>query len=282
MTKKIAWVTDTAALLNEDFIKEHNIHVLPLSVVFEDGVLRETVDMTQDEFYDKLRKTKAHPKTSQPAIGEMVSLYEKLKEDGYTCAIAVHTSSQLSGTYQSSIAAGEMANFKVYSIDSKIGSYPMMKMIEYGQKLIKEGQDVEYVVKKIQDVTDQTALSFIPSSLSQLHKSGRVTGTQAFLSNLLNIKLVISFDNGKVEMKEKVRTFCKAKKYVTDQFREEMQKNPMEEVAIIHCNNEKEATGWKADLQEEFPNLNTLVLPLSAAVGVHAGEGTTGLSWVTF
>ncbi|WP_397538968.1 DegV family protein [Rummeliibacillus pycnus] len=282
MTKKIAWVTDTAALLDEVFIKEHNIHVLPLSVVFEDGSLRETVDMTQDEFYDKLRKTKAHPKTSQPAIGEMVSLYEKLKEDEFDCAIAIHTSSQLSGTYQSSIAAGEMANFKVYSIDSKIGSYPIMKMIEYGQKLIKEGQDVESVVEKIQDATDQTALSFIPSNLSQLHKSGRVTGTQALLSNLLCIKLVISFDNGKVEMKEKVRTFCKAKKYVTDQFRQEMQKNPMKEVAIIHCNNEKEATCWKVDLQEEFPNLNILVLPLSAAVGVHAGEGTTGLSWVTF
>ena len=51
---------------------------------------KETVDMTQEEFYDKLRATKVHPKTSQPAIGEMVALYEKLQEQGYDCAIALH------------------------------------------------------------------------------------------------------------------------------------------------------------------------------------------------
>lgn len=76
MTKKIAWVTDTAALLNETFIKKYNVHVLPLNIVFSEGAFRETVDMTHDEFYDKLRSAKVHPKTSQPAIGEMVELYK--------------------------------------------------------------------------------------------------------------------------------------------------------------------------------------------------------------
>lgn len=74
MTKKIAWITDTAALLDESFIQKHNIHVLPLNIVFAEGAFRETVDMTHDEFYDKLRVAKDHPKTCQPAIGEMVEL----------------------------------------------------------------------------------------------------------------------------------------------------------------------------------------------------------------
>ena len=75
MIKKIAWVTDTAALLDETFIKEHNVHVLPLNIVFTEGTFKETVDMTHDEFYDKLRDAKVHPKTSQPAIGEMVRTF---------------------------------------------------------------------------------------------------------------------------------------------------------------------------------------------------------------
>lgn len=280
MTKKIAWVTDTAALLNETFIEKYKIHVLPLNIVFSEGAFRETVDMTHDEFYDKLRTAKVHPKTSQPAIGEMVELYKKLKAEGYDCAVAVHTSSDLSGTYQSSQTAAQLADFKVYSIDSKIGSYPMGKMIKDGITLVDKGHAIEEVVAHIEKMTNNAELSFIPSSLDQLHKSGRVSGTKAFLSNLLNIKVVISFDNGKVVMKEKVRADKRAKKYVTDLLRNDMKNADIKEVAVINCNNDKDAQSWRDELLQEFPELKVLVLPLSACVGVHAGEGTTGLSWV--
>ncbi len=279
---KIAWITDTAALLDKEFIQKHHIHVLPLNIVFDDGAYRETIDMTHDEFYSKLRNTKKHPKTSQPPIGEMIKLYENLKEQGFSCAIAIHTSSYLSGTYNSSKTASEIANFKVYSIDSRIGSYPMIKMIEVGKSLADTGKPVEEVVAEIEKMTLNSELSFIPSSLTQLHKSGRVSGTAAFLSSLLNIKLVISFDNGKVVMKEKVRATKRAKEYVTELLRRDIKLATVPEVAVINCNNEKDAKTWKEELIKEFPKLRVLVIPLSACVGVHAGEGTTGLSWVRY
>ncbi|WP_313892051.1 DegV family protein [Psychrobacillus sp.] len=282
MTKKIAWITDTAPLLDKAFIKKHEVHILPLNIVFEEGAFKETIDMTHDEFYDKLRVAKHHPKTSQPAIGEMVALYEKLKKEGYDCAVAIHVSSELSGTFHSSQSASLMADFQVYSIDSKIGSYPMVKMIEIGQDMVDKGHDVKEVVAYIETMAKNSELSFIPSSLNQLHKSGRVSGTQTFLSNLLNIKVVISFDHGKVVMKEKVRADKRARKYVTNLLRSDMDKASVPEVAVINCNNTKDAENWKEELLLEFPNLSVLVLPLSACVGVHAGEGTTGLSWVKY
>lgn len=282
MQKKVAWITDTAALLDPTFIEKHNIYVLPLNIVFEDGAFKETIEMTHDEFYDKLRKAKVHPKTSQPPIGEMVQLYEDLKAKGYDCAVAVHTSSELSGTYNSSQTASKMANFQVYSIDSKIGSYPMVKMLEVGKRLMEENYDIEEVVAHIENMTNNSELSFIPSSLTQLHKSGRVSGTKAFLSNLLNIKVVISFDNGKVVMKEKVRADKRAKNYVMNLLRNDMKISKVPEVAVINCNNAIDARTWKEELLQEFPKLKVVVLPLSACVGVHAGEGTTGLSWVRY
>lgn len=282
MTKKIAWITDTAPLLDKDFIQKRHVHILPLNIVFEEGIFKETIDMTHDEFYDKLRVAKHHPKTSQPAIGEMIALYEKLKNEGYDCAVAIHVSSELSGTFHSSQSAALMADFQVYSIDSKIGSYPMVKMIEIGQDMIEEGHSIEDVVTYIKKMAENSELSFVPSSLKQLHKSGRVSGTKAFLSNLLNIKVVISFDNGKVVMKEKVRADKRARKYVTDLLRSDMSKASIPEIAVINCNNIKDAENWKEELLLEFPNLSVLVLPLSACVGVHAGEGTVGLSWVKY
>ena len=282
MATKIAWITDTAAQLDESFIRKHNVHILPLSIVFADVVFKETVDMTQEEFYDKLRVAKNPPKTSQPAIGEMVALYEKLQEQGYDCAIALHVSSGLSGTFDSSQTAAQMVDFKVYPIDSKIGSYPMIKMIEIGNELLEQGHDIKEVIAAIKKMTENSKLSFIPANLNQLHKSGRVSGTQAFLSNLLNIKVVISFEDGKPVMKEKVRANKRAKINVTDLLRSDMENSSIPEIAVIHCNNVMNAESWKEELLQEFPNLKVQVLPLSVCVGVHAGEGTTGLSWVRY
>ncbi|MCZ2258228.1 DegV family protein [Sporosarcina sp. G11-34] len=282
MTKKIAWITDTAAQLDESFIHKYNVHILPLSVVFGDSTFRETVDLTQEEFYDKLRVTKVPPKTSQPAIGEMVALYEKLQKEGYDSAIALHVSSGLSGTFESSQTAAKMTDFKVYPIDSKIGSYPMIKMIEIGNELLEKGQDVADVFTAIKKITENSKLSFIPANLNQLHKSGRVSGTQAFLSNLLNIKVVITFENGKPVMKEKVRANKRAKKHVTALLQSDMETGFVPEVAVINCNNTKDAESWKNELLQEFPKLKVQVVSLSVCVGVHAGEGTTGLSWVKY
>lgn len=280
MTKKIAWITDTAAQLDESFIQKHHVHVLPLSVVFEEGAFREDIDLTQDEFYNKLNATKVPPKTSQPPIGEITALYENLQQQGYDAAIALHVSSGMSGTIETARSAAKMSDFKVYPIDSKIGSYPMIKMIEAGNKLIEEGHDLEDVVTSIEKMTENSQLAFIPANLKQLHKSGRVSGTQAFLSNLLNIKLIITFQNGKPVMKERVRAYRRAKKNITDLLRSDLQKSNIPEIAVIHCNNTDAANTWRDELLQEFPELKIEVLNLSVCVGVHAGEGTTGLSWV--
>lgn len=280
--KKIAWITDTAAQLDEAFIQQHNVHVLPLSVVFDEGSYRESIDLTQEEFYDKLRLAKVSPKTSQPAIGEMLELYEKLQSEGYDFAIALHLSSGLSGTFDSAQSAAEMSDFKVYPIDSKIGSFPMVKMIEVGDRMFAEGQDADKVVATIQGMAEKAHLSFIPSSLNQLHKSGRVSGTQSFISNILNIKLVITFVDGVTVMKEKVRSNKRAKQSVMSALRKDMETGTVPEVAAIHCNNAEDAEVWKKELLQEFPELKVSVVPLSVCVGVHAGEGTTGLSWVAY
>ncbi|WOV87029.1 DegV family protein [Sporosarcina oncorhynchi] len=280
--KKIAWITDTAAQLDESFIQKYDVHILPLGVVFPDGAYRESIDLTQDAFYEKLQLAKASPKTSQPPIGEMLSLYEKLQTEGYDCAIALHLSSGLSGTFESAQSATKMTDFPVYTIDSKIGSFPMGKMIEMGHALLAQGKDVKEVIAAITELTARAKLSFIPASLNQLHKSGRVSGTQTFLSNLLNIKVIISFKNGKTVMTEKVRSIKRAKNNVTALLRADIVTGTVPEVAVIHCNNASDAELWKSELLQAFPSIKIQVVPLSVCVGVHAGEGTIGLSWVTY
>ena len=281
MKNKIAWITDTASFVSPEFIIRNNIHVLPLNMVFEDGAFRETIDLTHTEFYEKLRKTKIHPKTSQPNFGEHVALYEKLKSEGYNCAIAIHVSSKQSGTVECAPMAAQQAGFKTYAIDSRIGSFPMQKMLELGIELERKGLEIEEIVRQIEDMRDRAQLAFLPASLEQLHKSGRVSGLAMFISNLLNIKLVIAYNKqGVCEVMHKVRAEKRAKKAITDLLDEATTAASVDEVAVINCNNLPGAMEWINELQPQYPTIKFTPTELSAAVGIHAGEGTLGLTWV--
>lgn len=156
----------------------------------------------------------------------------------------------------------------------------MKKLIERGIELENAGYDPETIADVLQKTTDNIFLTGVPASLTQLHKSGRVPGIAAILGNLLRLKLILSFEDGLVVLKEKTRTFNKAKNYLNNLLKEQLQQHSIQEVAIVHCNNEKDATSWQMELQQLFPNLNIIIYPFSAAIGVHAGEGTTGLSWI--
>lgn len=278
---KIAWITDSAPLLAPDFIEKHNVHVLPLNIVFPDATYRDGVDLSLIEFYEKLRTASEHPKSSQPNLGEHIELYEKLKAEGYDYAIAIHVSSAQSGTFASATLAANDAGFTTYPFDSKIGSYPMQKMIELGQQLAAEGKSPEEILAALQDLRTRAELTFVPASLSNLHKSGRVSGTAMFLSNLLNIKAVIAYnDEGVCEVVEKVRSDKRAKQRILNQLDAAIAKSGVDEAVIIHCNNEDAANAWKQELEAKYPNISFLTTELTAIVGLHAGEGTLGLTWI--
>lgn len=80
MNKKIAWITDSTSSLDGNFIKQNNVFVVPLGIIFGNESFKENVDITTDEFYAKLKTAKELPKTSQPVIGEFLELYENLKK----------------------------------------------------------------------------------------------------------------------------------------------------------------------------------------------------------
>ena len=115
---------------------------------------------------------------------------------------------------------------------------------------------------------------------TKLHKSGRVSGTAMFISNLLNIKLVIKYDDGICVVDQKVRAEKRAKQAIIDKLNAAVQQSIIREVAIIHTNNEDGAKAWKSELQNDYPSIQFVIMELSAVVGALTGEGTVGLSWV--
>jgi DegV family protein with EDD domain len=276
--KKIAWITDSTASLSPSYIKKHNIFVVPLQIMFGHETFKEGIDISSEEFYEKLNQTKELPKTSQPAIGEFVELYEKLKKE-YEYAIAIHATSMLTGTFQSSVMASEMTKFPITVIDSKIGSAPLKAMIEQGIELEKQNIPFETIIEKLKEMPDKARLLFSPGSLEQLHKGGRVSGTKMLISNLLQIKLLLNFVNGEVEIKEKIRTAKKLKAKMIDLLSERINSCNIKEVTILHGHCFEQAIQWQHELNERFPSVRFTTEMFSAVVGVHTGSGTIGLAW---
>lgn len=274
--KSIAWVTDSTSIIDPEFAKNNHVYIIPLRIIINNECYKENIDITIDDFYEKMRQ---HEKvgSSQPPIGEFIELYERLKEE-YDEIIAVHLSSELSGTYNASMQGAEIAEADVIGIDAKVGAYPIREMIMRGIHWQKKGFSGLEIKAKIENIIENMSFYLIPASLTQLHRSGRVSGSQFVLSQLLRINLLLRFDEGKVVVVEKIRTMKKTQQALLEIFKQDV--GLVNDVCIMHSNNLEMALKLEEDIKAMAPDLRTEIMTYIPAVAVHAGEGTVGLSWI--
>ncbi|EHB67145.1 MULTISPECIES: DegV family protein [Paenibacillus] len=274
--RSIAWVTDSTSTIDPAFARDHHIYIVPLRLILGQETYREGIDVTAEAFYEKM-KDEPKVSSSQPPIGEFIELYESLKGK-YDDVIAIHCSSELSGTLHSSIQAAEIAEVPVVGIDSRAGAFPLREMIQSGIEWHKQGDTVQMIKEKIQALVHNMSFYLIPASLHRLHSSGRVSGTQLLLSNLLRIHLLLRFEEGKVIVEDKIRTFKKARQRMLETLKHEIQM--IKKVCIMHANNEEEAEELRKEISGAHPSVKTEVMTFIPVVGVHAGEGTIAMSWI--
>ncbi|UOQ86650.1 DegV family protein [Gracilibacillus salinarum] len=277
--KKIAWITDSSCGLSKEFAEKHHIHIVPLNVIIGGKTYKEDVDITKDEFYALMKQHGDDAKTSQPAYGDFVTLYEKLKTE-YDFGIALHASSQLTGTYQSSASASEMVGFPVEVIDSKIGDYALGRMIERGIEMVEDGLETEEVIKQLHTFPERAQMYLMPQNFEQLRRSGRVSKAQSLFASLLNIHVILGFDDGKVVVKDKVRIKKRAKQKMFHFLDEAMEKYQLKELCIQHAGVLDTAMEWKEEIQKKHQAVKVKVQTLVPVAGVHTGHGTLCFSYL--
>lgn len=277
--QKCAWITDSTSGLSEEFIKEHNIYVLPLNVIVNGVSYKENIELTADEFYEKLSEHGEGAMTSQPAFGEFVNLYEELKEK-YDYGIAIHASKMLTGTYESSKMASKQTGFPVEVIDSKMGNYALAKMIKNGLEMQAQGKTYEEIVAKLQSFPEEAEMFLLPESLEQMKRSGRVSAPTAMFASLLNINIILGFDNGKVVVKDRVRTKKRAERRLFSMITEAIDKHKLDEISVMHAGMKDKALKWKQDIEAMHDQLKVQIDTLVPVAGVHAGYGTMAVSWL--
>lgn len=275
---KIAFVTDSGSCIDADYAARNDIRVVPLRVIFDGHGYKDMVEMNEEEFYRRIADGQT-PSTSQPSVGDFVDIYTQLQNEGYDAAIAVHTSSKLSGTINASQMAAEMANFPVHMIDSGLIAKPLTFAVEEGIRLRNEARTLEEIIGGIKALRDKVVGYIMINDLKFLHRGGRLSASSALIGNLLQIKPILLLKQQKLELFEKVRTNRKARELICKLLESDVQQNHVKEINVVHTNYWQEAREWMEQLKELFKDIPMSISTLGTVVGVHSGPGALGLTW---
>ena len=189
--QKIKIVTDSTADLSKDIIEKYDIHVLPLSISVNGQTYLDRVDLQPDEFIEEMIKSEELPKTSQPAMGTFVEMYDKLGEDG-SQVLSIHMTGGMSGTVATANSAASMTDTKVTVVDSQFITHALAYQVIEAAKMAKEECSLEDILKRIDEVRKNTRLYVVVDTLENLVKGGRIGKGKAFIGSLLNIKPIAS------------------------------------------------------------------------------------------
>ncbi|WP_262173808.1 DegV family protein [Saccharococcus sp. Marseille-Q5394] len=276
---KTAIVTDSTAYLPPYILEELNIHVVPLTVTIDGHAYEEEVDLTSEDFYNKVRGEGPLPKTSQPPVGKFVELFESLKTD-HDAIISIHLSSGISGTYGGAVQAGEMVEgIDVRTFDSELSCYIQGFYVIRAAEMAKEGASPDEIMAELVEMKKTMRAYFMVDDLAHLQRGGRLSSAQALIGGLLQVKPILHFHDKVIVPFEKIRTRKKAMKRIADMLAEDAETMPLE-AAIIHANQPEEAEIWKAELEERLPNVVFTISHFGPVIGTHLGEGSMGLGWV--
>lgn len=271
--KKFAYIMDSTLATKSDMFADLNVTVQPLYVIVNNQPSKDLYETTAAEFYSALNEGLL-ASTSQPSAGEFLETYERLKADGFTDIFVFTISSKLSGTNQAAQSAKTMIDdIDIHIIDTgtatAIGAVGAKEVIEFAET----NQDPQAVIDFANELFERVEILLYVDNLDALKRGGRISATQAAIGGLLQIKPLLSVNDGVIEVVTKERTLKKAIRKVV----ELSEKRAVEKVVLLHSSNDDLLSAIEASFKEIYPDIAYEVADLSPVVGVHIGPHACGL-----
>jgi DegV family protein with EDD domain len=274
-----AIVVDSTADFPEAPERFPNWRVVPLYVRFGDESFRDYVELSPEQFYARLRAAPETPSTSQPTPGDFLAAYEELA--GYERILSLHIAGKLSGTIESARAAArELGDDRVRTIDSESASAAIAMLGLAIQRRLERGTTDEGVDALVERYPGETGLLFTVDTLEYLARGGRIGRARAWAGQLLNIKPILSIEDGEVLPVKRVRGNRKAFLEFTSAFEAATVDRSSLRVGIAHAEAPDRAEALRKMVRATRPAAEIeIVTTLGPVVGAHAGPGTIGFFW---
>ena len=268
-------VTDSSSDLPEELAVTHGVEIVPLTIRFGDREFADRREFGSGQFWETLKTSPDLPETSAPSAGSFRDTYERLAEQGADGIAVVCLSSSLSGTYQAAVIAAEQTTaVPVKVVDSHSVSMALGFQVLEAARAAAQGGGLGQVVAAAEAARQRTNLVAALDTLEFLQRGGRIGTTQALLGGLLNIKPLITIEDGVVAALGRVRTRSRALATLVE--RAAGLGPSVQEVAIL--------TGASPDVEQFRQQLAALVpahitAEVGPVVGTHTGPGVIGIAY---
>jgi fatty acid kinase fatty acid binding subunit len=255
-----------------------NMRFVPLYVRFGDEAYRDYVELGPAEFYEKLRVSPVTPATAQPTPQDFISAYEDLA--AYERIYSLHVSAKVSGTFQSAELAAQELGDKVRVVDTETASLAIAMLSHAIQRRLARGTTDDEIASLVERFRASCDVLFTVETLEYLQRGGRIGKAQAIAGGLLNLRPVLSVEDGEVVAVARVRGKQKAVAEFERRFVEATTDGPGLRIAIAHADSEE----WVGTLSELVWRVRPgaeieFTSTLGAVVGTHAGPGAVGFFW---
>ena len=274
-----AIVVDSTADFPEAPVRFPNWRVVPLYVRFGQDSYRDYVELGPDEFYRRLRTARELPTTSQPTPGDFMAAYREL--ESFERVYSLHISAKLSGTYESArMAAEEVAVDRIRTVDSGTASAAVAMLGLAIQRRLERGTTDEEIDALVERYQRERGLLFTVETLEFLQRGGRIGRAAAWAGTLLNIKPILTIEDGEVLPLKRVRGSKKALQEFAAVFREQTDDGDGLRVGIAHADAPDRVDAIRALVQDIRPQAEIEhVTTLGAVIGTHSGPGCVGFFW---
>lgn len=268
---RIKVVTDSTADLPPQLAKELGITVVPVYLRFGDEVFRDRVDISEDEFYQRLLHDPIHPNTTQPSPQDFVDVYKNLAQ-GADGIISIHVSSKLSGTYNSALRGKEVVEKEcpIEVIDSQVVTMGLGQLAIAANTIADSEKSLQQVAERVKQMIPSIHVIGLLDTLKYLALGGRIGKVQALLGSVLSVKPMLTIKNGELVPAGRVRSRAKGIDMLFDFVKNAVD---IQDLAIVYNTTPDEAQALIERTSSIFPKERTRLARLGPALGVHTGPG---------
>jgi DegV family protein with EDD domain len=270
----IGVVTDSTADLQPAVQERLALAVVPLIINWDGQTYRDKIDLTQAEFYRRLRTSKTLPRTGAPSLAAFEAVFrEQLKRhDG---VVSVNLASGLSGTYELARRAAESVDpRRIAVVDSGSVSVCVGWLAEIAANLARDGVTLPDIVERLEEARGRLRILALLETLEFLKRGGRIGRAAALAGTLLSVKPILSVRDGEVAPVERVRTMNGALRRLVELV---VAQGPIERLGVIHADSAANAAQVERQLRERYPDLSVDHGELGPVVGTHGGPGVVGV-----
>jgi DegV family protein with EDD domain len=278
MTYLTALVTDSTCDIPAEWIQQYEILVVPLTIIFGDQQFLDGVEMTPEQFYERLPRDKNHPTTSQPSPQAFLDAYRQAAEKGAQEIVVVTISSAMSGTIQSARQAAKGFEVPVHIHDGRSNSMGIGWQVIAAARAREAGGDTAAMLAAAVQVRENVTYYVSLDTIEFLAKGGRISEAAHFLNSLLKIKPLIYVKNstGTVSPSMPARSRKQALENLYREFFKHVGSGPLH-ITILHNNALEEAQALAERVQREHTPVEMFISIVSPVLGTHTGPRAVAL-----